>query len=250
MHADTHGQSAPIFGLALLLGIELMPRIRNWQDLHLFRPGAGHAYAHIDALFSGPIDWALIAEHLPDMLRVALSIKAGRLLPSAILRRLGTYSRKNRLYFAFRELGRAIRTGFLLRYIGSVDLRRTIGAATNKSEHFNRYAQWTGFGGGGLVTAAARDEQRKMIKYNHLVANLLIFHTAIGMMRALDGITADGLGDAVSPERLATLSPYQTEHINRFGDYVLDMSKPPAPLPFTLPQRQQAAYQTTETVHV
>ena len=127
---DTHGQSAPIFGLAHLLGIELMPRIRNWQDLHLFRPGAGHAYTHIDALFSGSIDWTLIAEHLPDMLRVALSIKAGRLLPSAILRRLGTYSRKNRLYFAFRELGRAIRTAFLLRYIGSVDLRRTIGAAT------------------------------------------------------------------------------------------------------------------------
>ena len=76
-----------------------MPSIRNWQDLHLFRPGAGHAYTHIDALFSGSIDWTLIAEHLPDMLRVALSIKAGRLLPSAILRRLGTYSPKNRLYF-------------------------------------------------------------------------------------------------------------------------------------------------------
>ena len=116
VHADTHGQSAPIFGLAYLLGIELMPRIRNWQDLHLFRPSAGAAYAHIDALFSGTIDWQLIAEHLPDMLRVALSIKAGRLLPSAILRRLGTYSRKNRLYFAFRELGRAVRTAFLLRY--------------------------------------------------------------------------------------------------------------------------------------
>ncbi len=250
VHADTHGQSAPIFGLAHLLGIELMPRIRNWQDLHLFRPGAGHAYSHIDALFSGSIDWTLIAEHLPDMLRVALSIKAGRLLPSAILRRLGTYSRKNRLYFAFRELGRAIRTGFLLRYIGSVDLRRTIGAATNKSEHFNRYAQWVGFGGGGLVTAAARDEQRKMIKYNHLVANLLIFHTAIGMTRALDSIAADGFGDAVNPEGIGILSPYQTEHINRFGDYVLDMSLVPAPLPFALPQRQQARRQTTEAAHV
>lgn len=70
-------------------------------------------------------------------------------MPSAILRRLGTYSRKNRLYFAFRELGRAIRTAFLLGYIGSVDLRRTISAATPpiKSRHFNRYAQWAGFGG-------------------------------------------------------------------------------------------------------
>jgi hypothetical protein len=100
------------------------------------------------------------------------------------------------------------------------------------------------------VTAAARDEQRKMIKYNHLVANLLIFHTAIGMTRALDGIAADGFGDAVSPEGIATLSPYQTEHINRFGDYVLDMSMPPAPLPFTPPQHRQTRRQTTEAVHV
>ena len=250
VHADTHGQSAPIFGLAHLLGIKLMPRIRNWQDLHLFRPGAGHVYAHIDALFSGPIDWDLIAGHLPDMLRVALSIKAGRLLPSTILRRLGTYSRKNRLYFAFRELGRAIRTRFLLRYIGSLDLRRAIGAATNKSEHFNRYAQWAGFGGAGLVAASARDEQRKMIKYNHLVANLLIFHTAVGMTRALDRIAADGLGDAVSPEALATLSPYQTEHINRFGDYVLDLSMPPAPLTFTLPSRKRKSHQPLEAISV
>ena len=37
VHSDTHGQSAAIFGLAFLLGIELMPRIRSWQDLHLFR---------------------------------------------------------------------------------------------------------------------------------------------------------------------------------------------------------------------
>jgi TnpA family transposase len=41
VHSGTHGQSAAIFGLAYLLGIELMPRIRSWQDLHLFRPDAG-----------------------------------------------------------------------------------------------------------------------------------------------------------------------------------------------------------------
>ena len=210
VHADTHGQSAPIFGLAYLLGIELMPRIRNWQDLHLFKPSSGAAYAHIDGLFSGMIDWQMLAEHLPDMLRVALSIKAGRLLPSAILQRLGTYSRKNRLYFAFRELGRAVRTAFLLRFIGSLDLRRAIGAATNKSELFNKYAQWVGFGGGGLVTAAARDEQRKMIKYNHLVANLLVFHTAVGMTRALENMAADGFADAISPEALTTLIAERT----------------------------------------
>jgi TnpA family transposase len=35
MHSDTQGQNEAIFGLAFLRGIELMPRIRNWQDLIL-----------------------------------------------------------------------------------------------------------------------------------------------------------------------------------------------------------------------
>src|SRR5207237_10149604 len=33
IHADTHGQNLPVFGLAYLLGVELMPRIRHWKDL-------------------------------------------------------------------------------------------------------------------------------------------------------------------------------------------------------------------------
>jgi hypothetical protein len=36
--ADTHGQSTVVFGLSHLLGIKLMPRIRNWKDLIFFRP--------------------------------------------------------------------------------------------------------------------------------------------------------------------------------------------------------------------
>jgi hypothetical protein len=42
-----------------------------------------------------------------------------------------------RLYQAFRELGRAIRTEFLLRYLADPAVRTIIQAATNKSESFN-----------------------------------------------------------------------------------------------------------------
>ncbi len=38
VHADIHGQSAAVFGLAYLLGIELMPRIRSWRKLSPYRP--------------------------------------------------------------------------------------------------------------------------------------------------------------------------------------------------------------------
>src|SRR5215510_4817585 len=92
-----------------------------------------------------------------------MSIKAGKLTPSAILRRLGTYSRKNRLYFAMRELGRVVRTGFLLQYLSDQDLRRTILRAMNKSEAFNGFLKWLFFGGEGVITDNRREEQRKII---------------------------------------------------------------------------------------
>jgi TnpA family transposase len=106
IHGDTQAQSTAVYGLAHLLGIKLMPRIRNWKELTLFRPSKTSRYQHIDALFSDTIDWPLIETHLPDMLRVVLSIKAGRITASTLLRKLGAYSKKNKLYQTMRELGR------------------------------------------------------------------------------------------------------------------------------------------------
>ena len=135
VHGDTQAQSAPVFGLAHLLGIKLMPRIRNWQDLRFYRPSKEtrytHRYTHIDSLFSDTIDWDLIERHWQDLLQVVLSIKAGTVSSALLLRRLGTHSRRNRLYQAFRELGRVVRTVFLLRYLSDASLREQITASTN-----------------------------------------------------------------------------------------------------------------------
>jgi TnpA family transposase len=48
VHADTQGQSYPVFALAHLLGIKLMPRIRNVKDRSFFRPTPETTYKHID----------------------------------------------------------------------------------------------------------------------------------------------------------------------------------------------------------
>ena len=47
LHADTQGQSEPVFGLAYLLAIQLMPRIRNWKDLTFYTPSERFALEHI-----------------------------------------------------------------------------------------------------------------------------------------------------------------------------------------------------------
>ena len=99
IHADTQGQSLPVFGLAALLGFDLLPRIRNWHDLIFYRPGPQARYQHIDSLFGdNTIDWELIETHFSDLLRTAISIREGRVSSVTLLRRLGVHSRKNRLY--------------------------------------------------------------------------------------------------------------------------------------------------------
>jgi TnpA family transposase len=248
IHADTQGQSAAIFGLAHLLGIQLQPRIRNWKGLHFFRSRPELRYEHIDLLFSKTIDWDLIETMLPEMLRVAVSIGAGRIKPSTILRRLATYSRKSKLYFAFRELGHAVRTGFLLDYLSDIELRRLIQTATNKSERFNQFIQWISFGGGALAAEGIRDEQRKFIKYNHLVANLLIFHNVVTMSNALERLVAEGY--SLDADLIACSSPYLTGHLNRFGRYALNRDRVPEPLDsvreFKMPPRGEKPLRTAQ----
>ncbi len=232
IHGDTQAQSATVFALAYLLGIRLMPRIRNWKDLKLYRPAHTARYRHIDSLFAQTVNWELIKTYLPDMLRVAVSVKEGKIRAATILRKLGTQSSKNRLYQAFHELGCAVRSGFILQYIDDADLRATIQAATNKSEAFNKFAKWLSFGE-NVITTNNREEQRKIIRYNHLVANSLIFHNVFAISQALQQLVMEGY--TIESEAIAALSPYWTQHVNRFGIYDLDLERHPPTIDYQAP---------------
>jgi TnpA family transposase len=230
IHADTQGQSYPVHALAHLFGFELLTRIRNWKDLTFYRPAAEACYEHIDALF-GPagenqVNWQLIQTHWPDLMQIALSIRAGRLSSTLLLRRLGTESRKNNVYKAFRELGRVIRTITLLRFVSEPGLRQEITAATNKAEAFNGFSAWLRFGHDAIERNDPA-EQEKIIKFNTLLANCVIFDTALDMTAVLRELAAEGWD--LTPAALGSLSPYITEPIKRFGEYATDgLTIPPA----------------------
>ncbi len=227
LHADTHGQNEPVFGLAYLLGIKLFPRMRNWNDVIFYRPDKSASYRHIDALFGATVDWRLIEKHWRDMMQVILSIQAGKVLPSMLLRKLGSHNRTNTLYRAFRELGRIMRTLFLLRYISEAEFRQTIRAETTKIESFHSFMDWIGFGG-PVIKSGDPVEQAKQLKYMDLVANTIMLHNVVDLTNVLAGMAADGY--SVTKDNIARLSPYLREHIRRFGQYVLDMSRLPSPL--------------------
>jgi TnpA family transposase len=228
IHADTQGQSTPVFALSYLLGIELMPRIRNWQDLVFYRPEKETVYQHIDSLFKGVVNWELIKTHWSDLMRVVLSIESGQISSDMLLRKLGNYSRKNKLYQAFRELGRVIRTIFLLKFISDQKLRQQITATTNKVEAYNGFSKWFFFGGEMVIASNDPEQQEKIIKYGDLIANAVIFRNVVDLSDVLLQLKKEGF--FWEPEDLAALSPYLTSHIKRFGDYLIDLDNIPAAL--------------------
>ena len=166
-------------------------------------------------------------------MQVAISIQQGHVMPSMLLRKLRHDSNKNRLYRAFREVGRVIRTSFLLRYVANPDLRRQVGTVTNQMEAFNGFSKWLFFGDDGKIKHNDPVEQEKRIKYNDLISNLVMLHNVIDMTKLLQQLKQEGY--AVNSKTLARISPYLTEHIQRFGEYVIDMEQEVEPISFQLP---------------
>jgi TnpA family transposase len=120
-----------------------MLRIRNWKDRTFYRPDGATHYTHIEQLFGDQVvDWELIKTHWQDLLRVVISIQEGKVLPSMLLRKITTYSRKNRFYQAFHALGTVERTIFLLEFISDVKLREIIHRSTNKTEQYHNFEDW------------------------------------------------------------------------------------------------------------
>ncbi|GAA3478129.1 Tn3 family transposase [Streptomyces yanii] len=83
-----------------------------------------------------------------------------------------------------------------------------------KVESFNRFSQW---GNRGVIADNDPVEQEKAMKFNALLTNAVIFHNALDIAEIVRQLLEEGGG--IDPEDLAHISPYLTEHINRFGEY-------------------------------
>jgi TnpA family transposase len=139
---------------------------------------------------------------------VVISVQEGKVLPSMLLRKLTTYSRKNRLYQAFYALGTVERTIFLLKFISDVKLREMIHRSTNKTEQYNNFEDWIMFAAGNALLDRTFAEVEKRVKYTGVIANCVMLDNVIELNAALNALAKEGL--IPSTDELAALSPYQT----------------------------------------
>jgi hypothetical protein len=55
-----------------------------------------------------------------------------------------------------------------------------------------------------------------------------MLHNLVDLTEILNQMNSEG--GSITPNLIERLSPYMTEHIKRFGQYVLDMEEMPKPL--------------------
>lgn len=142
---DTHGYTEIVFALCHLLGFYFMPRIRDLKDQQLYRIDKSVDYGDLNHLLTKTADLAIIEEQWEYMMRVAISLKQKTAPAHVIVQRLTNSSPSDRLTKAFTNLGRIIKTEYILRYLTDQELRRTVQRQLNKGEYRHKLPRWTFF---------------------------------------------------------------------------------------------------------
>ena len=78
--------------------------------------------------------------------------------------------------------------------------------------------------GGKLIGHNDPDHQEKVVKFNELIANCVIYSNACDITDAANALAAEG--HPVDTDDLATVSPYITNTIRRFGNWTLNLTPP------------------------
>ena len=218
---DTGAYTDIMFGIFHLLGFQFSPRLADIGGTRFWRTDGKADYGALNALAAQRINTALIGEHWEDLLRLAGSLKLGTVLASGLIRTLQTKDRPTKLARALEELGRLVKTLYLLRYIDDKAYRRRILVQLNRGEGRHQLARIVFHGKRGELRQRYREGQEDQLGALGLVVNVIVLWNTIYMDAALDQLRAEGFD--VRDEDVARLSPLGFDHINMLGRYAFTL---------------------------
>ncbi len=216
---DTHGFTEVNFALTAFLGIEFAPRIQSFQDQQ-FYAFTGMDVPDLTAYGLAPvkyIDRALIEAQWDTLLRLVVSLKQKHVTASTLLRRLNSYSQQHPVYLALRELGRVVRTEFLLRYMDDQSLRKRIDEQLDKLESTHTFARAVFYGQNGQIPYAGKEEQQLANACKQLVQNVIVCWNCLYLNQYL--FQAPAAERQAVADAIAASSPVSWQHINLHGEF-------------------------------
>jgi TnpA family transposase len=223
-YVDSHGQSEVAFAFCKLLGFQLLPRLKAiaGQKLYLPEPGTAGDYPNLQCILTRPLDWALIERQYDEMVRYATAMAERTADPEAILRRFTRNNVQHPTYKALAELGKAMKTAFLCRYLDDEALRREINEGLNVVETWNSANGFIFFGRGGEVASNRSDDQHASVAALHLLQSCLVYVNTLMLQRVL---VESRWRERMTAPDLRGLTPLVWGHVSPYGAFDLDMKQ-------------------------
>ena len=172
-------------------------------------------------ILSRPIDWDLLRQQYDQMVKYATALRLRTAETEAILRRFTKNNVQHPTYKALAELGKAIKTIFLCRYLHSEELRREIHEGLNVTEQWNGATDFVFFARHGELASNRREEQEISMLALHLIQNCMVYINTLMIQQLL---AQPHWQTTFTPRDYAALTPLIWDHVNPYGRFDLDMS--------------------------
>ena len=223
-YVDTHGQSEVAFAFSYVLGFDLLPRFKliARQKLAMVDADDAKQYANLEPILTRPIKWDLIAQQYDEIIKYTVALRLGTADSEAILRRFTRAEPAHPTYQALAELGKAIKTIFLCRYLHEESLRREIHEGLNVVENWNSANNFIFYGEKGEIATNRIEDQELAMLSLHLLQICLVYVNTLFIQEIL---AEPAWRDRMTVDDWRALSPLIYHHVNPYGRIELDMSR-------------------------
>ena len=187
------------------------------SDQRFWRLEKEDDYGPLNALSRHVVNSRLIIDHWDDMLRLAGSLKLGKVKATAVMRTLQRAGSLSVLGRAVAELGRVEKTLYLLAYVQDEAYRRRILVQLNRGEGRHALARAVFHGKKGELRQPYREGMEDQLGALGLVVNALVLWNTRYLQRALE--QWQETEGPLNPDDVARLSPLLHEHVNMLGRY-------------------------------
>ena len=119
------------------------------------------------------------------MVKYATALRLGIAETESILRRFTRSNLQHPTYKALAELGKAMKTIFLCRYLHSLELRREINEGLNVVENWNSANNFILYGKGGEFATNRREDQEITMLSLHLLQLCLVYINTLMIQQVL-----------------------------------------------------------------